>query len=289
MGRSHTRAPVHRLVTSERGAGRRSASTIAFDHVEDLPGDGTVVVAGSRAVSGSQGRVPGSDPDVWTGSARGTGQAATGWTRPYEADADPRPGEAGGRTLPRLGLPRLGPAFLVVGAVVAVVLLVVAAVLPRLNGLGSGSGSPAATHAPAPATRQQTVTVEAESPDNSLTGSARIGTYQDASGGRLVRAIGVWGGGKGPGGLRFNNVVVAAAGTYTLTFYFVNIKGQASRTVVITTGVGDPVNVTATNGTSVCCDSQQVEVQLQQGVNSITFTNPDGEAPAIDRIIVSAP
>jgi hypothetical protein len=110
--------------------------------------------------------------------------------------------------------------------------------------------------------------------------------YPGASGGKLVHGLGNFGGTAGPGGLRFNNVVVPVSGNYTLTFYFVNPDNEPTRTVYITASGKASLPVVVAGG-NVCCLAQPVQIFLVKGTNTITFTNPQGHAPAIDRIVIA--
>jgi hypothetical protein len=102
----------------------------------------------------------------------------------------------------------------------------------------------------------------------------------------VVRFIGNWGSVLGPGALRFNGIVAPATGTYVMTFAYVNINmNESTRSVVITaSGPGSVLAVVA--GGSVCCSTQIVKVYLVKGTNAITFSNPRGHAPTIDRITI---
>jgi hypothetical protein len=143
------------------------------------------------------------------------------------------------------------------------------------------------SNAPAPnPDRFGPVTYEAETITNTLGGSASIDAYPGASGGSIVRNIGDWRIGSGPGTLRFQNVEVPAAGPYTLTFFHVNIDNERTRTAVITVDGVDPLLVTI-NGSSTCCLATAVRVTLKQGPNAITFSNNTAHAPSIDKITIS--
>ncbi|MEN3306014.1 MAG: hypothetical protein V7603_2216 [Micromonosporaceae bacterium] len=154
----------------------------------------------------------------------------------------------------------------------------------------SSGTAPAASPAdpgPSPARRATaSVTYEAEAASNTLSGSAFVTGYPGASGGRIVKNIGAWGNPAAPGSLRFDAVSAPAAGAYLLTFSYVHVSGDATRTVVITVSGSDPVTVTVTAG-SACCSGQTLTVRLAAGMNTITFTNPKGHAPAMDRIEIS--
>jgi|GEM_PF-3958433 len=130
------------------------------------------------------------------------------------------------------------------------------------------------------------VAYEAEAPGNTLGGSAWSDAYPGTSGGRLVRNIGAWGMPRGPGTLRFNGVTVPAAGPYRLTYFAVHLDNEPTRTLVITVTGGSAQTVTVT-ASSACCAGASVTVTLAAGSNSITFGNPAGHGPSIDRITVA--
>jgi hypothetical protein len=117
-----------------------------------------------------------------------------------------------------------------------------------------------------------------------LAGSARTAGYDGASGGRIVRNIGHWG--DDPDGtLRFEGVTVPADGAYTLRFFHVNLNDEPTRTAVITVSGGASVVATVRGG-GTCCASSVVTVTLKKGANQITFGNPNGHAPSIDKIVI---
>jgi hypothetical protein len=138
-----------------------------------------------------------------------------------------------------------------------------------------------------PAPRPTGTTYEAEDPANTLGGTARVDDYPRASGGRIVRNIGNWDGRHSAGWLRFNNVTVARAGTYVLTFSFVHLDGAPTRTVDIDVSGNSPVSMTVT-GSDTCCATAHLSIVLNPGANTITFSNPDDHAPSIDKIVVSS-
>ncbi|MFD0596631.1 CBM35 domain-containing protein [Catellatospora coxensis] len=148
----------------------------------------------------------------------------------------------------------------------------------------SASPSPSASAGPAAAFRA--VAYEAEARGNTLLGQATAVGMAGASGGTVVRNLGD-GTGKRDGALRFNGVTVPAAGTYTLTFHYAQSPGPRAHQVVISVAGAAPVTV-AVDAVDGCCASRSVRVRLRQGANSITFDNPSGPAPAVDRIVLSA-
>jgi hypothetical protein len=131
------------------------------------------------------------------------------------------------------------------------------------------------------------LTIEAEAPGNTLTGSAFVADYPNASGGRIVRNLGEWDQASGPGTLKFNNVDVPRTGTYTLTFSYVDIDNEAHRTAVIDISGRTGVVITV-DGNDSCCRTRTVQVQLEKGRNSIAFSNRTDHAPSIDKIAISA-
>jgi alpha-galactosidase len=131
------------------------------------------------------------------------------------------------------------------------------------------------------------VTYEAEAPGNELGGTAWIDDYPGASGGQIVRNIGVWKGPQRLGFLRFTGVTVPATGTYVMTFFYVHMDGATERSAEITVGGGAPFTVTV-DGSDVCCAASSVRITLQRGTNTVTFGNPNGHAPSIDKIVIAA-
>lgn len=210
----------------------------------------------------------------WAGSGE--------WTNPPpRPQAEAPPSRSRWRSAQMLFRRRYNTAAIVTVGLVAGVLFLLAAIPMSNHGAAAG---PMASAAAKPATN--TVTFEAESPQNTLIGSATVGAYPGASGGQLVRAIGNWGSPRGLGALRFNDIEVVKSRFYVMTFYFVNIKAMATRTAVITVSGSKSVEVTVASN-SACCTAQQLVVYLLKGTNSITFSNPTGQAPAIDKITIA--
>jgi hypothetical protein len=130
------------------------------------------------------------------------------------------------------------------------------------------------------------VTFEAEAYANTIGGSAWVQRYPGASGGVIVRNIGDWGDRSGDGWLRVNNVRVPAAGTYALTLFSVHLDDEPARTVAITVS-GAASIVIQVSGSATCCTATTVRVAFKAGANTVMFTNPNGHAPSIDRIVIS--
>ncbi len=214
---------------------------------------------------------------LWTGRAE-VAPADTDHTLP---DLPLAPARVTGAA--RLWLP------LVVAAVL--VLMVAAASLVKLpahprDAAAAAAPPPPPSTAPAAAMPAAPVTYEAEAAQNTLSGSAFVGTLPGASGGQVVKNIGDWNTAAGPGELRFTGVIVPSAGRYALTFYYVHPNGDRTRSVTIAVQGGDTTTVTVATG-AACCAHRTLTVQLQAGANVITFGNPRGHAPALDRIEIA--
>jgi hypothetical protein len=152
---------------------------------------------------------------------------------------------------------------------------------------GYGAQRVSGTAASRPVPTGLPATYEADAPANTLTGSANRTAYANASDGVIVRTLGNWGLAAGDGALRFNNVVVPDNGVYVLTFYYAHPNDEPTRTVVITASGFGSAEITVA-GTATCCSSQTLRVILDKGANTITFSNPKGRAPAIDKIVIKA-
>jgi hypothetical protein len=175
------------------------------------------------------------------------------------------------------------PILVVIAAlsVIAVVFLVAAALPHRGMRPAAGPASPV----PSPVLAGLPATYQADAPVNTLFGVAQTKAYPGASDGVIVRTLGNWGK-DGEGALRFNDVVVPVTGTYGLTLYYVLPNNEPTRTVVITAAGASSITVTVA-GNATCCATQTVRVDLTKGRNSITFSNPAGHAPALDKIVIS--
>ncbi|MCJ8014038.1 NPCBM/NEW2 domain-containing protein [Paenibacillus sp. KQZ6P-2] len=105
-------------------------------------------------------------------------------------------------------------------------------------------------------------TYEAESPDNTLVGDARIA-------GSKVGYIG-----NNSGELIFNKINTPAAGNYTLTIYYHN--GDASRNLYVSVNGGTGEEYTLpSSGSWNTAATYPIQVALKQGENTIKFYNPE--------------
>jgi hypothetical protein len=153
--------------------------------------------------------------------------------------------------------------------------------------------SPSPSRSPSPSPRSSApvppfapVAIEAEDPRNSVGGSAWVVAYDGASGGRIVRNLGLWNGSPKHAGWLRVTATVPAAGTYLVTVYVVHPDGVANRTLVVQVADGPTVTVEV-NADDTCCTPVRIRVALRAGANAITFTNTGDHAPSIDRVVVS--
>jgi hypothetical protein len=144
--------------------------------------------------------------------------------------------------------------------------------------------SPSATECPRPPPELCT-SYEAESDNNTLTGSAIIQSCPTCSGGADVGYVG-----NNSGTLQFNGVGAIAPGNYTATICYAN--GDAVRYALLSVngGPGTPVTFPST-GSFQTVGSIQVTLSLNTGCNTLEFSNPivGSWAPDFDRIQFSCP
>ncbi|WP_394840948.1 RICIN domain-containing protein [Pendulispora brunnea] len=123
---------------------------------------------------------------------------------------------------------------------------------------------------------------EAESSANTLGGSAVLSGCVGCSGGQKIGYLGYG------GTLQFNGVEASAAGTYVLTVDYT--VGDSGRSIQVSINGGAPMDLPFTgtdDGAWSNVQSFGVPVVLQAGSNTVTFANPSGWAPDIDRITVN--
>ncbi|GAA1360470.1 fibronectin type III domain-containing protein [Catellatospora chokoriensis] len=115
---------------------------------------------------------------------------------------------------------------------------------------------------------------EAEASGNALSGGALVAACATCSGGSKVGYLG------NGASMAFTNVAGGTGGPRTVTIYYLTAE---ARTAVVN---GQTVNFAST-GSWTTVGSTTVTVDLAAGSNTITFANPGGWAPDIDRITVS--
>jgi alpha-galactosidase len=120
------------------------------------------------------------------------------------------------------------------------------------------------------------IRLEAESSSNTLIEPAMIKACAKCSGKALVGNI------RGPGLLTFNKVFVSRTGSVPITVYFSNIANEAL--LKITTGAGASNFVRVHSSGDEPVTSLRLNLELERGENTITFSLPGWKAPSIDRI-----
>jgi fibronectin type 3 domain-containing protein len=121
---------------------------------------------------------------------------------------------------------------------------------------------------------------EADASANVLAGGAVVSSCSACLDGNKVGYIGEG------GTLTLPDVTETAAGSHTLTVYYVD--GDAGRSAVINVnGAASTVSFTGTNnGNWDTVQSKTVTVALNAGTNTIEFSDPSAYAPDIDHIVV---
>jgi alpha-galactosidase len=130
---------------------------------------------------------------------------------------------------------------------------------------------------------EQPRSYEAESPQNTLTGSAKTNSCRPCSGGKNVGDLG----GPGRGILRFNGITAANDQDYLITFYYSN--GSPSDLTASVGPKNSPVTVVfPPSGGWMNIATVSARVHLSPAANSIEVLNNQGHFVAdIDRIMVA--
>jgi hypothetical protein len=135
---------------------------------------------------------------------------------------------------------------------------------------------------------------EAESVDNTLSGTAMVTNDSAASGGRYVGQIG-----NGVDNtLQFNNVTISSGGTHRMVVYFANAERKGDHQY--NTQVVDRYADISVNGRTIqrvyfrntfswnTYRTRVIDVDLDAGDNTIKFSNPSAYAPHIDKIEIAS-
>jgi hypothetical protein len=144
--------------------------------------------------------------------------------------------------------------------------------------------SPTATECPRP-TPGVCTSYEAESDNNTLTGSAFILSCPTCSNGLKVGYVG-----SNDGTLQFNAVGVVATGNYTVTICYLNGDAVRYAYLSVNGGPGTPLSFPST-GSFQTVGSIQTTITLNTGCNTLEFYNPivGSWAPDFDRIQFNCP
>ena len=120
---------------------------------------------------------------------------------------------------------------------------------------------------------------QAESSNNTLTGSAAVYDCAACSGGKKVGNL------YGSARLQFNNVTVKKDGIYTITVAYVD--GSSDRTAIVSSNTGSGTKIAFPNtGDWNTVHSISFQLGLKAGSNSITFDSAGWYSPDIDKIDV---
>jgi hypothetical protein len=144
--------------------------------------------------------------------------------------------------------------------------------------------SPTATECPRP-TPGSCISYEAESSNNTLTGSAFVLSCPTCSGGQKVGYVG-----NNSGTLQFNGVGAVAPGRYSVTICYTNGDPVRYALLSVNGGSGTPLSFPST-GSFQTVGSIQTTIVLNTGCNTLEFYNPivGSWAPDFDRIQFNCP
>lgn len=122
------------------------------------------------------------------------------------------------------------------------------------------------------------VIIEAEAPENIITGNAKIADSSVGSGGKIVKDM------NKNSTLQFTNVTVPAAGTYLIRISYIS-GDQRPVYMQVNDGLDELVDLPKTASWDTV-GTYDVEASLQEGLNTITFSDHDWYSPDFDRIEV---
>ena len=129
------------------------------------------------------------------------------------------------------------------------------------------------------------ISYEAESSQNTWTGTAEPVSCSGCSGGYRVCCLSTQSNGQN-GTLQFNNVNKSIAGSYTMSIYYTE-GDSGSRTGYVSVNSGPAIAYTGVcTGSWDTVETVNMTISLSAGNNTIKFFNPEGPGPDIDRIVV---
>jgi uncharacterized protein YkwD len=124
-----------------------------------------------------------------------------------------------------------------------------------------------------------TTTYEAEAPVNTLSGGAHSVDCGRCSGGTRVTGVGLL------GSLTFTGVVAETAGTTRLAVTYTGAQARTAQ-ISVNGGVATAVRFPATRGANRP-GTLRITATLAAGDNTITFGNPTGVAPDLDKLVIT--
>ncbi len=138
---------------------------------------------------------------------------------------------------------------------------------------------------PTPIVTDAPTSYEAEAPANTIANGAQVISCSSCSGGYRVGYIGTGTNGS-DGTLQFNDVKKISTGSYTLTLYYSNGSSSGEDEYISVNGGSAIVFNGSPTGSFTTFATAGIAVNLNAGSNTIQFSNPQGPAPDIDKIIV---
>jgi serine/threonine protein kinase len=155
---------------------------------------------------------------------------------------------------------------------------------PLLSPTPTPTPVPTPTPTPTPAVTSGSTTYEAEASQNTLSGGASIISCNTCSGGYRVGYLGLNNGNNAT--LTYHNVYAASTGSYTLSLYYSNGNSSDEYEYISVNGAAAIVFDGAPTGSFSTVATASIAVNLNAGGNTISFSNPQGSAPDIDKIVV---
>ncbi|MEV4560822.1 glycoside hydrolase family 9 protein [Kitasatospora sp. NPDC049285] len=125
---------------------------------------------------------------------------------------------------------------------------------------------------------------EAEAAGNTRTGRATVVACVPCSGGNRDGYLGTVT--AGTGALTFNGVTVATAGSYQVQVAYTNGSASARNADISVNGGAAQTVSFAPTGAFTTVGTVTVTLTLTAGTNTVTFANPSGAAPDLDRLVV---
>jgi serine/threonine protein kinase len=143
---------------------------------------------------------------------------------------------------------------------------------------------PTPTPTPTPTVTSGSTTYEAEASQNTLDGGASIISCNTCSGGYRVGNLGLHNGNNAT--LTYHNVHAASTGSYTLTLYYSNGNSSDEYEYISVNGATAILFDGAPTGSFSTVATASIAVNLNAGDNTVSFSNPQGLAPDVDKIVV---
>ncbi len=156
---------------------------------------------------------------------------------------------------------------------------------PTPSATPAPTGTPSSTATATPTSPGACISYEAETSNNTLTGSAVVLNCPTCSGGLKVGYVG-----NNSGTLQFNGVSAIAPGRYSMTIAYANGDPVRYALLSVNGGPGTPLSFPST-GSFQTVGSIQTTITLNTGNNTLEFSNPivGSWAPDFDQIQFNCP